>query len=227
MSDFIDVIQNIESRRVAGYLEGPAMGPILIILTGIHGNEPAGIEAAETFIEEAKKLQKRACGSIVVLKGHLQAIEAGKRFLDKDLNRMFKPETIKQAQNSQPGQPDYLREYEELLPLTEAINEIAKLTDELYFLDCHTVSAESMPFISLTEEASCEALAQKIPVFSVVGEHREPRGYTDEYFVALGGAGFTYESGQHEDKSSVRKPRSSYVATGSSYRLSAFRCLRF
>ena len=203
MSAFFDTLQSIDPKRLIGYLEGPAEGPLFIILAGIHGNEPAGVRAAQNFMQEAKKLSRKACGSIVALKGNLQALAAEKRFINKDLNRMFKPDIIEKAEHTTPEQADYICEYKELTALTENIAALAELTNQLYFVDCHTVSSESMPFISLTEEVSCEELAQKIPVFSVVGEHREPRGYTDEYFVSLGGAGFTYESGQHNDKSSI------------------------
>jgi predicted deacylase len=61
------------------------LGPVVAITAGIHGNEPAGIDAAEQIAE-----WPITSGTLVVLpRANMLAIAADKRFLTADLNRNF------------------------------------------------------------------------------------------------------------------------------------------
>jgi len=64
--------------------------PELAVIGGIHGDEPCGINAIERFLADPPEL-RRAVQFIVV---NEEAIEAGERYLEADLNRAF------------PGDPD-------------------------------------------------------------------------------------------------------------------------
>lgn len=59
--------------------------PELAVVGGIHGDEPCGINAIERFLADPPELD-RAVQFIIVNEA---AIEAGKRYLEEDLNRAF------------------------------------------------------------------------------------------------------------------------------------------
>lgn len=53
-----------------------------LIIGGLHGNEPLGIEVC-------KKLKKMKIPNVDILYGNGKAIRANKRFIERDLNRVF------------------------------------------------------------------------------------------------------------------------------------------
>ena len=71
--------------RVVARLRGRADGPMLIVLGGIHGNEPAGLHAIEPLLEPPGLALAR--GDLVVLSGNRGALAEGVRYLERDLNR--------------------------------------------------------------------------------------------------------------------------------------------
>lgn len=90
--------------------------PELAVLGGIHGDEPCGINAIERFLADPPELD-RAVQFIIV---NEEAIEAGERYLEEDLNRAF------------PGDP---------AGKTHESRLAAELTDQLD--DCLTFSMHS------------------------------------------------------------------------------------
>jgi len=66
-------------------------GPMLIVLGGIHGNEPAGLLALEPLIDGLAL----AAGDFVALSGNRAALAAGVRYIERDLNRGWSDEAIK------------------------------------------------------------------------------------------------------------------------------------
>ena len=86
-------------ERIIGSYAGSKKGPLLICFGGIHGNEPAGIQAIEEVFERLDKEPLRNpdfefSGHLLGIRGNLRAIQAGKRYLQKDLNRQWTKENI-------------------------------------------------------------------------------------------------------------------------------------
>jgi len=72
---------------VIGRVRGNAPGPTLIVTAAIHGNEVAGVVAAERVLERIDRSALR--GELVVLAGNVAAMALGKRYQVKDLNRVW------------------------------------------------------------------------------------------------------------------------------------------
>ncbi|MBI5306654.1 succinylglutamate desuccinylase/aspartoacylase family protein [Candidatus Wolfebacteria bacterium] len=163
-------------------LDSKKPGPTVILIAGIHGNEPAGILA----FEKLKKI-KLFYGKIYFIFGNLLAIKNKKRFIDADLNRLFisKNQLTKKQIKS--------REYNR----SRKIMRFLKKADVL--LDIHSTSKKSPPFII------CEQNANKIVSYfpfkiRCYGFGGIQTGSTDNYMNQNNKIGICIECGQHNDK---------------------------
>src|SRR5688500_8439811 len=84
-------------ERGVGTVRGRDAGPTLIVVGGIHGNEPAGIRAVERVIARLSERDLR--GELVAFGGNLGALRLGRRFIAKDLNRQWGAEQIVAVRN--------------------------------------------------------------------------------------------------------------------------------
>ncbi|OPH08763.1 aspartoacylase [Cylindrospermopsis raciborskii] len=71
----------------------------VIIAGGIHGNELIGVYLVKTF-EKYGNLIKRESFETICLLGNTPAINAGRRYVDKDLNRCFTKDILLNANTS-------------------------------------------------------------------------------------------------------------------------------
>ncbi len=189
------------SRLLIEY-PGNSNEPTLVIFAGIHGNEPSGLTA---LINVRHKLTEQSIalkGGFYGIAGNLEAIAVEKRYRDEDLNRIFLSERIQKVQNNQDELNSEEEELKQILHITDKINQ--QTTDEVYFVDCHTTSSESIPYISLNEGYRDSYLfAKGIAATSIIGVEREIKGCLPEWFNREGWHGFTFEAGQHSAPSSV------------------------
>jgi len=66
----------------------------LICIGGIHGNEPAGVQALEQVFkmidaEPTKNPEFKFFGTLVGLRGNVAALKKKQRYINKDLNRQW------------------------------------------------------------------------------------------------------------------------------------------
>lgn len=66
--------------------------PRLLLSVGIHGDETAPIEIVGNLLHGLMQAPSRLALDLMVVVGNTAAIAAGKRFVDADLNRMFRPD---------------------------------------------------------------------------------------------------------------------------------------
>ena len=66
----------------------------IAIIAGTHGNEITGIQLMKVLQKEQAMLEKKYSLKIKLYYGNPKAIEIGKRFCDRDLNRAFSPEIL-------------------------------------------------------------------------------------------------------------------------------------
>ncbi|MBU6346403.1 MAG: succinylglutamate desuccinylase/aspartoacylase family protein, partial [Cyanobacteria bacterium REEB494] len=71
----------------------------VIIAGGIHGNELIGVYLVKTF-EKYGNLIERETFETICLLGNTPAINAGRRYVDKDLNRCFTKDILFNANTS-------------------------------------------------------------------------------------------------------------------------------
>src|SRR6185295_16753547 len=87
-----------QSAKPAAHLiasiRGSLPGPTLIILGGIHGNEPAGVLAAERVWRRMQERRAVLHGAVVLLRGNTRALEQGVRYINTDLNRQWTAENV-------------------------------------------------------------------------------------------------------------------------------------
>ena len=202
--------QNL-SRILARYA-GPEPGPLLVVLGGMHGNEPAGVRAilrmaAMLGAEPAINPTFRYRGSFVGLAGNLRALRGGYRFLEEDLNRILTPENLVRIE----ALPVEVRGYEEqefleLVTTVHALIEQYRPT-RLYVLDIHTTTASGGIFTIPAPDPESERLAAELHAPVITGMLEGLDGTTLHYFNTgnwpLPTVAVTFEAGQHQEAEST------------------------
>lgn len=190
-----------EGPRVIGRLEGPEPGPTLVCVASLHGNEPAGILALERLLAQLDPAELR--GTVVGLVGNRQALAAGQRYLDDDLNRMWTADRVARLRASPPTRAG---EEEELHDLDQLFQELlAEARDEIFFLDLHTTSGPGPAFVPFEGRIPDCNFARLFPVPLVVGIVEELAGTMVSYLANQGARAVSFESGQHDEALAVER----------------------
>ena len=197
------------SGRIIGHYRGAEAGPLVVAIGGIHGNEPAGVRALERLfglLEEEPLINPGFGfkGELLALRGNLEALAVGKRYIDTDLNRIWRP----QVNDGRLPATSEERELHELISCIEHAVEEAPLS-ELVFLDIHTTTAHGGIFAVTGDDTPSLSLAAEMSVPVVKGMLSGLQGTTLHYF--RGGhfstdfpvRAVTFEAGNHDDPASV------------------------
>jgi len=189
-----------EVDRIIGEYHSDQPGPHLLIFAGVHGNEPSGVFALFRVFDQLKQHNPSICGSITGICGNLAALKEGKRYLDEDLNRVFTAERAAELKTRKPNN----REEVEMQAVLHLLETYHRQDSEPFFVDCHTTSSETEPYISLNSGYSLSYdFARDVPLCAVVGVEKILKGCLSEYLNLQGFHGFTYEAGQHDDKETI------------------------
>lgn len=182
--------------RIIGKYEGNGDGPLLLVTAGVHGNEPSGVEALKNIFSELDKSQPSMKGTFLGVAGNHKALKEGKRYIDEDLNRTWKQVNLEKKE------PDS-HEQKEMREIIGVLREYsAERYPERFFVDCHTTSSDSLPYISVQEVGKNDPFAHNFPVYIVRGFSDIVDGSIDKYFSKQGITGFTFEAGQHSAETS-------------------------
>ncbi|WP_107037796.1 M14 family metallopeptidase [Brumimicrobium mesophilum] len=184
------------SRIIGEYTNGKD-GPLLFISAGVHGNEPSGVLALQKVFEELNISKPKINGAVVGVLGNIKALEKKVRFIDEDLNRTWTKENItKQITDSS--------EKVEMFQIIELLkNYPLESYEKRYFLDCHTTSSDSLPYISVQNVNDNYQWAEHFPTHIIRGFSDIVYGCIDHYLSRTGLTGFVFEGGQHESKSAI------------------------
>ncbi|SHG68144.1 succinylglutamate desuccinylase/aspartoacylase family protein [Flagellimonas flava] len=188
--------------RVIGHLSGNCPGPTVVFFAGIHGNEPAGVFALKHVLNELRVRQTPIYGQIYAIAGNLKALQANVRFLEKDLNRIWTVQEINQIANSAENLGSDEKELWELYQLLLEI--LSQEKAPYYFIDLHTTSSETAPFVVLNDSMLNRKFASNYPLPIILGIEEYLVGALLSYINELGYVSLGYESGQHDDISSIR-----------------------
>jgi len=190
-----------ELDRVIGRIRGDTSGPTLICVGGVHGNEPAGVQALERVLAEIRFSGLEVRGEFAALAGNLQALRQGRRYVQRDLNRAWDPTRVATLRtNGAPKSPEDL----EMIELLGTIEEIAgQSRGEVFVLDLHTTSAAGGLFTTVADTMENRRFAMSIPVPLVLGLEELVDGTMLEYLGRRGYTTAVMEGGQHEDPRSV------------------------
>lgn len=205
---------SIHPKRIIGEYTGTRRGPLLIVLAGMHGNEPAGIQALDIVfrlleVEPDRNPNFRFCGKIIGLRGNVAALEEKKRFIHKDLNRQWTPKNVRRIKSTPFEQLDAEdREVMELLTVIEEEIE-AYQPNKIVLLDLHTTTAYGGIFSIATDDPESIRIGVELHAPVIKGMLKGIHGTTLHYFnndnfepetVAV-----CFESGQHAEHLSVNR----------------------
>lgn len=183
--------------RIIGKYTSNKKGPLLFVTAGIHGNEPSGVKALQKVFEELQKSKPEIDGTIIGVAGNKEALNNNKRYIDEDLNRTWTEENIGEGKKETHEQ----KEMHEIIEVLQKYPE--KDFTKRYFLDCHTTSSASLPYISVQEVNDNDSWAHHFPTYIIRGFSDIVYGCIDHYLSRTGLTGFVFEAGQHTDKVSI------------------------
>ncbi|MCR9017398.1 succinylglutamate desuccinylase/aspartoacylase family protein [Aquiflexum gelatinilyticum] len=188
------------TNRVMQKLKGSKSGPTVLFFAGVHGNEPAGVMALKEVFEDLSKKENTLRGTVYGLIGNQKALAKGKRYVDMDLNRLWTKANIKMVSNKKV----LLEEEKELLELLDLLREIIKTEKgPFYFIDYHTTSSKTLPFITINDSMINRKFARQFPVPIVLGIEEFLEGPLLSYINQLGYVAVGFESGQHTDPAAI------------------------
>jgi succinylglutamate desuccinylase len=206
-------------ERLIGRFGGQHPGALVVVFAAVHGNETAGVQALqETFaLLEAEAKYRTAFrfeGALLGILGNKQALEAGKRFIQRDLNRIWEPDEIERILRTNPeARQAEDREAAEILSLVrETIRQ--SNPDALILLDLHTTSADGGVFCIPAGDPASLRLAKALQAPVILGlmdgikgtllHFAANRAFCDNdqppHCVAA-----AFEGGRHEDPRSVSR----------------------
>jgi hypothetical protein len=189
--------------RVIGHIEGKNPGPTVIFIGGIHGNEPSGVFALHHVVDRLQSKKNIFNGNLYAIAGNLKALKAGMRYQNKDLNRLWKEEINGPNASSTTAKNADYTERSEFLSAVSAI--LSKNTGPFYFIDLHTTSSATTPFITINDNMLNRKFTRQYPVPLLLGIEEYLVGTFLNYINAQGYVAFGFESGQHDALSSIEK----------------------
>jgi predicted deacylase len=188
-------------ERIIRKIEGSRKGPLILFFAGIHGNEPAGVLALEKAMGYLESQKEKISGTIYGILGNRSALTLNKRYIDMDLNRIW-TNTYMDTLETKPNLLEEEKEMSELLQLIHPIIENA--TVPVYFIDFHTTSSKSYPFITINDALINRKFAMKFPIPIVLGIEEYLEGPMLSYINQKGYVALGFEAGQHLDENSVK-----------------------
>lgn len=195
----IDQPTDITIKRILHKIEGDTSGSVMVFFGGIHGNEKAGIKAIESVLPllDASKIT----GTVYGIAGNIAALKQNKRFITKDLNRQWTRDKIKTLEK----ELDFKNEDAEQKALYKLLTEILnKHNGPFYFIDLHTTSSKTIPFITINDALINRRFSNLFPVPKVLGIEEYLEGPLLSYINQLGYVSLGFESGQHTDDLAVK-----------------------
>lgn len=188
------------SERIIGLLEGDADGPTVAILAGMHGNEPAGVEAAKNILRMLRNAPRPISGRLTAIQANIRALEEKVRFIDEDMNRLWFPSIIEKIRETPESRIDSSEriEIKRILPI---LGEIEDRSDQpVVLVDLHTFSADGYMFAITSGDPRLRKLLSNLHVPMVFGIEESLRGTALRYYQKKGFLSFGLEGGQHFDE---------------------------
>jgi predicted deacylase len=195
--------RELETGRLIGDL-GPRGGATVVVTAGLHGNEPSGVFAVHEVLDKIRTSAVPLKGRVVGLAGNLAALARNVRQIDRDLNRVWTgPEMARLLDDPVTARRDSA-EAVEALELHAAIRELlASGPGPYYFIDLHTTSSVSSPFIPFDDTLKNRDFVRHFPVAGVLGIEEYLPGTLLSYLTRFNVVTLGYEAGQHVAPESV------------------------
>lgn len=200
--------------RIIGRYTGKTKGPLLIVFGGMHGNEPAGVKALEHMfqmlaVEPNSNPEFKFSGRMIGLIGNKKAYIQNKRFIERDLNRLWETDRVSKIKSHPVDSlsPEE-QEIKELLAIIEYEIEEYR-PDKIIILDLHTTSSFGGIFTIVTDEEESVEIGVELHAPVIKGMLSGIKGTTLHYFntknLKVPTVAVTFESGQHNEPLSVSR----------------------
>ncbi len=200
ISPELDIKKDKVTKRTFHHIKSENQGSTIVFFAGMHGNEFAGVHALNNVLSTIS--QKDIVGEIYGVYGNIKALKNNKRFLESDLNRMWTAKKL----NALKQKRELSNEEEEQEALLYFINELLATTQNpIYFIDLHTTSSKSLPFITINDALINRKFSSCFPVPVVLGIEEYLEGPLLSYLNTLGYVSIGFESGQHIDPLAVKQ----------------------
>lgn len=190
----------VPERHLGSYpdtREGLPDGPLLLVVGGMHGNEPAGVLAARRVLCALAEARPAMRGALVALAGNLGALGRGTRYVECDLNRAWTDDGLAASrEDSAEG-----REQRELAALLLPLLGAAR--GEVTLLDLHSTSAPGAPFVIMGDTLQNRRVAFRLGVPVILGLEERVEGTLLAYISDLGHTAVCLEGGQNESPLTV------------------------
>lgn len=189
-------------RRLGSYPDSPRAGggPLLIVVGGLHGNEPAGVHAARRVLRELEQRSLPLRGQLVALAGNVAALAQRERFRDRDLNRLWTDEEVARARS---GSSSDAEAHEQAQLLRELDLLLAQEWEKVVLLDLHSTSAEGSPFSIMADTLQNRVVGFALPAPVLLGLEERIDGTLVSYFSERGHTALCLEGGQNESPATV------------------------
>ncbi|MBD3165837.1 hypothetical protein GF324_04520 [bacterium] len=189
--------------RWIGRAKSPNPGPCLILTAGLHGNEPMGVHAAQNVMKTLRAADNLRRGDVFAFRGNLTALALVKRYIDRDLNRIWAEEHVEEVRKT-PRESLYCSEDREMLELLGVLNyALDEASGEPFLMDLHTSSAPSLPFVIGGQGKQFQAIQDELNAPSV----HDPKGYFQGSLFSFaerhGLSAMAFEAGRHDDEASA------------------------
>lgn len=194
--------------REVGRYDSGLPGPLFVVVGGLHGNEPAGIKAAERVLEALVEAGPVMQGRLVALRGNRAALSRDQRYIERDLNRMWTQADLV-GLGSDPAHLDGDDEAE-LRSLVETFGELfrepigGRVPREVVLLDLHSTSGPSTPFLCMADTLQNRRVAFALRVPVILGLEEALEGTLLDFMSEAGHIAMAFEGGAHQDPETVR-----------------------
>jgi succinylglutamate desuccinylase len=190
---------DVAPRELGSYDAG-IDGPTLVVVGGLHGNEPSGVLAIERVMAELQRRRPPMRGRVVAFRGNRRALAAAVRFVDRDLNRGWDTSSVARVLAGDVGSVED-GEQRELLVAFAALLEHA--TRPIMFLDLHSTSGRAVPFACGADVLRNRRALFGLDIPVVLGLEEVIEGSMLGYLCDLGHAGISVEGGSHFEPETV------------------------
>ena len=185
-------------NRIIGKIIGDEKQPTIVFFGGIHGNETSGVFALQEIFKTIESLNIQ--GSVYGISGNLKALEVNKRYIDEDLNRIWTRDKLHYLKNKNKLNTEE-QEQTELFAILKEI--ITSHSGPFYFIDFHTTSSKTLPFITINDALINRKFSKLFPVPIVLGIEEYLNGPLLSYINELGFVSLGFESGQHDEVQAI------------------------
>lgn len=196
----------LAAREVGRYEAGLA-GPLVLTLGGLHGNEPAGIEASARVLRILSETAPPLRGRYVALRGNLPALAVDRRHVDRDLNRLWTAADLGALERRDPSEDDV--EQGQLRALLQTFQALflepcgGGDATEVVVLDLHSTSAPSTPFLCIADTLQNRRVSFALGVPVILGLEEALAGTLLDFMSEAGHVAIAFEGGTHRGDETV------------------------